>query len=62
MRNEIRSWAIFGIATTWGACLIGTGVALAKAPIATQPWFMLLFAAVFVAGMIGVMVALPEKE
>ena len=62
MRNEIRSWAIFGIATTWVGSLIGVGVALAKAPLATQPWFMFLFAAVFVAGMVGVMVALPEKE
>ncbi len=62
MRNEIRSWAIFGIASAWVGCLIGVGVSLAKAPLETQPWFMVLFAAVFVAGMVGVMVALPEKE
>jgi hypothetical protein len=62
MRNELRAWTIFGTGAVWLGCLIALGNMLYRAPLTTQPWFMFLFAAVFVAGMIGVMVMLPEKE
>ncbi len=62
MRNELRAWGLFGVAGTWGVCLIAVGNMLYRAAAETQPWFMLLFAAVFVAGMVGVMVTLPDKE
>lgn len=62
MRNEIRAWGIFSTGAVWLGCLIGLGNMLYRAPLTTQPGFMFLFAAVFVAGMVVVMVMLPDKE